>query len=98
MKWNGDDKMDEMADEMERERENFYLENIKCQVTLIFTLYFLHKTANPRLVFRLIKVFFFFNSERNKDQADEGEEFFSTSLIAEFSWNTLTKSSFESGL
>ena len=23
MKWNGDDKMDEMADEMERERENF---------------------------------------------------------------------------
>jgi len=59
------------------------VENIKCQVTLIFTLYFLHKTANPRLVFRLIQIFlsfffiffylflfifnFFFEIERNKD-------------------------------
>ena len=44
----------------EMEEEGFFLENIKCQVTLIFTLHFLHKTANPRLVFRLIQDIFFF--------------------------------------
>ena len=51
--------MNEM-DEMEEEGFFFFLENIKCQVTLIFTLYFLHKTANPRLVFRLIQEIFFY--------------------------------------
>jgi len=77
-----------MADEMAkwlmrwREGERFFLESIRCQVTLIFTLYFLHRTANQGLVFRPIQLFFFFSTERTKDQADGGGVF-STSLIAE---------------
>ena len=82
-------------------------------MTLIFTSGFLHKTANQRLVFQAYTFIFFlfffllffyflffiyFLTERNKDQADGGEEFFSTSLIAESSWNNLTNSSLESGL
>ena len=65
------DEMEKMANKMEREREIFFLENIKCQVTLIFTSYFLHKTSNPRLVFSLIQEiffsYFFFSLNRNKD-------------------------------
>ena len=62
MKWNGIwSEAEWNEDGMMVERERFFLENIKCQVTLIFTLYFLHKTANPRLVFRLIHILFFYS-------------------------------------
>jgi len=76
--------MNEMVDEMvvmmkmrwnkERKRNFFLLENMRCQVTLIFTSSFLYETANQRLVFRLIHLFFFFSFsffkieiERNRD-------------------------------
>jgi hypothetical protein len=65
--------MNEMVDEMvvmmkmrwNKERK----ENMRCQVTLIFTSGFLHETANQRLVFRLIHLFiylfiFFFKNQR----------------------------------
>ena len=53
VKWNEDEVR------MERERD-FFLENIECQVSLIFTPYFLYKTANLRLVFRLIHILFIY--------------------------------------
>ena len=61
MRW----RWSEMANEMEwrwkeKERRFFFLENIECQVSLIFTLHFLYKTANLWLVFRLIRFFFIF--------------------------------------
>lgn len=68
MKWNGDgdeNEMDELKWRMrwseygKRERE-FFLENIECRVPLIFTLFFLYKTANSRLVFRIIQEFIFY--------------------------------------
>jgi len=62
--------MNEMVDEMvvmmkmrwnkERKRKKkILLENMRCQVTLIFTSGFLHETANQRLVFRLIHLFIY---------------------------------------
>ena len=60
MRW----RWSEMTSEMkwrwkEKERRFLFLENIECQVFLIFTLHFLYKTANLWLVFRLIRFFFF---------------------------------------
>ena len=55
MKWSG------WSQGLWNERKIFFFwENIECQVFLIFTLYFLYKTANQWLVFRLIPFFFFF--------------------------------------
>ena len=43
----------------------FFLENVRCQVTLIFTSDFLHRTANQRLVFGLyICIFIFFSKTK----------------------------------
>ena len=70
MKWNGCNGVEWNENEMEwnenevkwnengKERD-FFLENIGCQVFLIFALYFLYKTANQWLVFRLIHFFIF---------------------------------------
>ena len=55
MKWSEDgdeNEMDELKWQMrssedgKKERLFFFLENIECQVPLIFTLHFLYKTAN----------------------------------------------------
>ena len=52
---------------MEREGEEiFFIENIECQVSSIFTPYFLYKTANLWLVFRLIHFYFFIFNWNNK--------------------------------
>jgi len=42
-------------------------ENMRCQVTLIFTSGFLHETANQRLVFRLIHLFIYLFFSKTKD-------------------------------
>lgn len=57
MKWNG---MEWVVTKLMNWKREIFLENIECQVFLIFTLYFLYKTANQWLVFRLIRFFFFF--------------------------------------
>ena len=65
--WDGDEvewKMRWSEDGKRRRGFFFFLENIECQVSLIFTPYFLYKTANLWLVFRLIQfiyLLFFFN-------------------------------------
>jgi len=55
MKWSEDgneNEMDEVkwkmrwSEDEKRRREIFFLENIECQLSLIFTLHFLYKTAN----------------------------------------------------
>ena len=55
-----------------------FLENIGRQKFLIFALYFMYKTANQWLVFRLIHYYYYYyldDDEKNKDYAS-GEEWF----------------------
>ena len=59
MKWN-EVEWNGVGGEMKWNERQIFLENIECQVSLIFTPYFLYKTANQWLVFRLIPFFFIF--------------------------------------
>ena len=59
MKWN-EVEWNGVGGEMKWNERQIFLENIECQVPLIFTLYFLYKTANQWLVFRLIRILFIY--------------------------------------
>ena len=65
IKWSGM-KMKWSELKMGKKERFIFLENIGCQVLLIFTLYFLYKTANQWLVFRLIQFLFFFNRKEQR--------------------------------